>query len=391
MVKNTRLKVGLLFSHWANWIGGSYYIMNLIEALKTLPTPQQPHICVYVYEQKDLEAIQKVQYPFISYHFIDDATAYNSYRYNIFERLVNYISLRLSGRIVIDKRPSDLSVLFPNPPDVYYFARIPQSKQIHWVPDFQEKHLPHFFLDNEVMLRDLQHQELVQKDKRLIFSSQAALSDFRTYYPDAQNEVWVMSFAVTHESYKDINTKDVLEKYNLPAHYFFAPNQFWVHKNHIVVIKAVEMLKQKGLGCVVAFSGKEYDHRNSHYVEDLKQYVVEHDLQDNIKFLGFIDRAEQLRLMKEAMAVIQPSLFEGWSTVVEDAKAMNQCIIASNLAVHQEQLGEEGNYFDPYQPESLATQLEKAINKEKLLCYTKDYTQNVQKFALDFIQIIKGL
>ena len=58
-------------------------------------------------------------------------------------------------------------------------------------------------------------------------------------------------------------------------------------------------------------------------------------------------RAEQLLLMKYAQAVIQPSLFEGWSTVIEDAISLQVPVIASNLPVNIEQLGDRGVYFDP--------------------------------------------
>lgn len=36
--------------------------------------------------------------------------------------------------------------------------------------------------------------------------------------------------------------------------------------------------------------------------------------------------------------MVQPSRFEGWSTVIEDAKALGRPIIATDIAVHQEQL-----------------------------------------------------
>ena len=41
---------------------------------------------------------------------------------------------------------------------------------------------------------------------------------------------------------------------------------------------------------------------------------------------------DQLRLMKESLGVIQPSLFEGWSTVIEDAKALNKKSISFFVA-----------------------------------------------------------
>jgi hypothetical protein len=50
--------------------------------------------------------------------------------------------------------------------------------------------------------------------------------------------------------------------------------------------------------------------------------------------VGFIDRAEQTMLLKNAISIVQPSLFEGWSTVVEDAKALNQYMILSDIPVN---------------------------------------------------------
>jgi hypothetical protein len=35
--------------------------------------------------------------------------------------------------------------------------------------------------------------------------------------------------------------------------------------------------------------------------------------------------------MKNATAIMQPSLFEGWSTVIEDAKSLQVPVIASDL------------------------------------------------------------
>ncbi len=79
------------------------------------------------------------------------------------------------------------------------------------------------------------------------------------------------------------------------------PNQFWAHKNHKVVLEAVRNLKQKGTNLVVAFSGKQNDYRNSDYVSSLKSYINQWELTDNIRFLGFLDRKEQLSLMRHSL------------------------------------------------------------------------------------------
>ena len=86
---------------------------------------------------------------------------------------------------------------------------------------------------------------------------------------------------------------------------------------------------------------------------------------DEIYFLGFIDRIDQLVLMENAMAIIQPSLFEGWSTVVEDAKALNQTLIVSDIPVHKEQLKDKGNYFAPNDYDELAQKMREIIINPK--------------------------
>ncbi len=63
--------------------------------------------------------------------------------------------------------------------------------------------------------------------------------------------------------------------------------------------------------------------------------------------------------MRASAATINPSLFEGWSTTVEEAKAIGAPMILSNLAVHREQAGERAIYFDPHDPADLADRIER--------------------------------
>ena len=157
----------------------------------------------------------------------------------------------------------------------------------------------------------------------------------------------VVNFAVTHPVYDHLNIDELKLKFEINKEYFISPNQFWQHKNHMTILKAIKLLKERQKEVLVVFTGKEYDYRNPDYTGDLKRFVLENDLTSNILFLGFIDRAEQLQLMKHAKAIIQPSLFEGWSTVVEDAKAMDQFVIASDIPVHKDQLKKNALFFSP--------------------------------------------
>jgi len=116
----------------------------------------------------------------------------------------------------------------------------------------------------------------------------------------------------------------------------------------------------------------------------LQNYVLQNNIQDNVRFLGFIDRIDQLALMKHSQAIIQPSLFEGWSTVVEDVKAMNQSLILSDIRVHREQIIRNVVFFEPENTVQLAKILENYKPKSEI----SDYKTNNIKFGETFRDIL---
>ncbi|MBC8111279.1 MAG: glycosyltransferase, partial [Verrucomicrobia bacterium] len=155
---------------------------------------------------------------------------------------------------------------------------------------------------------------------------------------------------------------ELLKKYQIKKPYFFSPNQFWQHKNQLTLLKAIKVLKERDIKTLVIFSGKEEDYRNPDYFKGLKQYVIENKIEDFVQFLGFIDRREQLKLMQYALSIVQPSLFEGWSTVIEDCKAMNQFVLVSDIPVHHEQIKENAIFFNPTNEYDLASKIENVLN-----------------------------
>jgi len=70
--------------------------------------------------------------------------------------------------------------------------------------------------------------------------------------------------------------------------------------------------------------------------------------------LGLVPYDDLSSLMHHALAVINPSLFEGWSTTVEEAKSQGKTVLLSDIPVHREQVPKRGHYFRPDAPEELA-------------------------------------
>jgi glycosyltransferase involved in cell wall biosynthesis len=88
------------------------------------------------------------------------------------------------------------------------------------------------------------------------------------------------------------------------------------------------------------------DYRNSEYILTLTNFIKENQLETNIFLLGLVSSNQLYSLMYKSLCVINPSLFEGWSTTVEECKTMDKLMIVSDIKVHKEQ-NPKGYYFNP--------------------------------------------
>lgn len=242
----------------------------------------------------------------------------------------------------------------------YHGARI-AIPTIAWLPDFQHRRLPEMFGRRAWWQREVGNRAQIRTARAVMVSSESARRDCEEFYPRARGKIQVVPFAVelTEEAFA-VPPDEVRARYGLTERFFYLPNQFWKHKNHASVIRAIGLLRDRGIRVVVAASGTQADPRHPHLMDELRTLVAQLHLQDQFRFLGMVPRADVYALMRAAAAVLNPSTFEGWSTTVEEAKALGVSLILSGLPVHREQVGEAGSYFDPRSPGAIAASLERA-------------------------------
>lgn len=236
-----------------------------------------------------------------------------------------------------------------------------EIKGAGWIPDLQHCFLPELFTATEIETRNVMFRKLSEAGL-IVFSSEASRREFRERYPDAAAKLEVWSFCSIPES--ELFAKDpsiVVSEYQLPERFFVVANQFWKHKDHAVVVEALALLKAEGISIPVVFTGALRDYRGTGHVDHFLQSVQRGGIHESVFLLGFLEREEQLHLMRSALAVIQPSRFEGWSTVVEDCKAIGQRLILSDLAVHQEQEPPESLFFPVGEPARLAEKIKEIL------------------------------
>jgi len=143
--------------------------------------------------------------------------------------------------------------------------------------------------------------------------------------------------------------RKVFEKTEFEKDYIFYPAQFWAHKNHIVILKALKELNAKGKIINVVFTGA--DKGNLKYIESK---IRDFGLQKQIKILGFVKREELIALYENAMALVYATYFGPENLPPLEAFALGCPVIASSVPGSEEQIGDCALLFDPSDHSKLA-------------------------------------
>ncbi len=234
--------------------------------------------------------------------------------------------------------------------DFLFHSQLAERGWAGWIPDFQHRYLPEFFTGKDLAWREERIALLAEKAPRVVLSSESAAVDFREFYPAHAAKAHVLTFATPPLGLHDA----ALAMDGIPPRFLLVCNQFWKHKNHAVIWDALRILAARGIRPVVLCTGELVDHRDPAYAETIRVALRTDGLSEQVKLLGLIPREQQIALMRKAVAILQPSLFEGWSTIVEDARTLGRPSLLSGIAVHREQHPPGGRFFDPHAPEELA-------------------------------------
>ncbi|HEU4717850.1 MAG TPA: glycosyltransferase family 1 protein [Bacteroidia bacterium] len=244
-----------------------------------------------------------------------------------------------------------------------HFPMLADLPVIFWVPDFQVFHLPGYFKPEDIERRKKNYAAGAAKADIILLSSDAARKDLNRFYPGHESKVKVLRFVVDIPgAVYEKDPRFLLEKYHLPEKFIYVPNQFWVHKNHALIIEALAVLKRRNHELHVVLSGSTLDPRNPGHYDSLLGLVKANGLEKNISVLGIIEKEDVAQLIRQSCFVINASRFEGWSTTVEEVKSIGKKILLSSLDVHREQDPPGASYFDPDNAGELAELMLSAWN-----------------------------
>jgi glycosyltransferase involved in cell wall biosynthesis len=221
-----------------------------------------------------------------------------------------------------------------------FAAALPAGFAVPWVGylyDFQHRAYPELFTASERAWRDTSFRTMVDRAPAVIVNARQVLADAKQYLGPMRGRIFALPFSAAPAStWFDSDPQEVRLRYGIGPRYFIISNQFWVHKRHDVALQALAMLADETVELVT--TGATHDARAPGHFAALRALVEELGLAKRIHFLGLIPKLDQIALLRGAVAVVQPTSFEGGpgGGSVFDAVALGLPTIVSDIAVNRE-------------------------------------------------------
>ena len=351
-MNNKNLTIALYPQGGRTWIAGTIYIHNLIRALALLPETERPRtLLLSGWENRadDHAELGDVCPPFV-HHAYQRSTAA---RIKLGGIRRSFMLGRWPRSLESALEREGVDIVFPAQKSLGRGFPIPF---VGWIPDFQHKRLPEYFSTDEAAGRDAVYEKLIAEANHVIVSSLDARTDLMKWFPAPEDRVSAFPFAtVGGEDWFEGDPASVATRYGLPDKFLMFPSQFWIHKNHKVLFEAVRILKQRGHPDIALLcTGFGRDFRFPEHYASLQSFIDEAGIRSNLHFPGLLPRHDQVQLLRRAVAIVQPSLFEGWSALVEDCRALGKRLFVSDIPIHREQQPPDATFFNPSSAEELA-------------------------------------
>jgi glycosyltransferase involved in cell wall biosynthesis len=144
------------------------------------------------------------------------------------------------------------------------------------------------------------------------------------------------------------------------------PANFWPHKNHVALIKALKILVARSdLRLKLILTGADKGSLNA-----LKSLVEKLSLQDYVEFPGFVSKGELHRLYASSSLLVFPSLVGPDNLPPIEALAFGCKVAVSDIPGAKEQFEKFSAYFDPYNIDEIADVIQSSLEN-----HVEDFTK----------------
>jgi glycosyltransferase involved in cell wall biosynthesis/SAM-dependent methyltransferase len=239
-----------------------------------------------------------------------------------------------------------------------FFAR-EGTPTVSVIYDLQYADYPQYFDEQDRWQRERNFTEACQRADKLV-----CISDFVRQRVIKQSGLPAERVTAIHiqlasrlpVALPDV-TASLLQRLQLAsARYLLYPANFWKHKNHEMLLVAFGLYaaRHPDSDLKLVLTGAP-DERQ----EFIREAVGRMGLSARVIFPGFLSEPEFAALINECLAVIYPSLYEGFGMPLIEAQAVGKPVLCSDRASLPEVAGDSALTFDPRLPETIATAIQR--------------------------------
>jgi len=245
----------------------------------------------------------------------------------------------------------------------FVYCRVPTVYNPH---DLQHLHYPEFFAPEEIERREIVYPAACRAANTVVVASQFVKQDVMQRYGISADKIQVIPWSPPETASNEYTEKDVrslFEKYGCPPHPFILyPAMTWEHKNHIRLLEAVHLLREREkLKINVICTG----HKNSFYPR-IERRLHELKLESQVKFTGVVTSKELSLLYRQAQFIIIPTLFEAASAPLFEAWQHGAAVACSSVTSLPEQAAGAALFFNPFSVEEIANAVKTMTSDEAL-------------------------
>jgi len=205
------------------------------------------------------------------------------------------------------------------------------------------------------------YKTVLPKASFIITGTEEGKKQIEKFYNIHSDRIRVISFPTPNFEKKSENNS-IISTLNIKSKYLFYPAQFWPHKNHVVILKAIEILKKNyDMDFDVIFTGS--DKGNFSYIKNI---VREMNMEKKVHFPGFLSIESIVELYKNAFALVFPSFFGPDNIPPLEAFSLGCPVISSNIDGSIDQLEDAALFFNPIDEQELSKKIYNLATDSKL-------------------------
>lgn len=238
------------------------------------------------------------------------------------------------------------------------------AKHIGVIHDLMHRYEPAFpevGAPEEVAERERLFRGIVSRCDAVLVDSRTGLLHVRECYRNAREEqLKILPFTAFDEITK---CEPRQPGFPLPARFLLYPAQFWLHKNHVGLARAVARLKDELPDLVVVAAGNTAKNGYAAFMEIVKQEKLE----ERFILPGYVSVEELAWLYRHARALVMPTFFGPTNIPPLEAMALGCPVGVSGIYGMPEHYGSAALYFKPDDPADIAAVLRR-LWTDDLLC-----------------------